>query len=287
MGLSLAELRAWQDALARPRTIPLVAATLLLLATYALSGLIWGGVVTGLGGPRMSPGDAVSIFMISNMGRYVPGKIWSIAGMAALAKGQGVPVAVSATSAVIVQGVGLLAAGALGLGAFAGGSGPIPRWGLVGAGVAAGLLLLVLAVPSLFHAVVALWFRIVRTSPPANLTSAHVLRWLLQMTGVWVAMGASFWIFAASLGMELSPVHAGSAFAAAYVAGYLMLFAPAGVGVREGFLVALLAPALGSGPATVLAIAARLWMTAAEVIPAAVLWTFHQRSRSEPDRQQG
>ena len=287
MGLSLAELRAWQDALARPRTIPLVAATLLLLATYALSGLIWGGVVTGLGGPRISPGDAVSIFMISNMGRYVPGKIWSIAGMAALAKGQGVPVAVSATSAVMVQGVGLLAAGALGLGAFAGGSGPIPRWGLVGAGVAAGLLLLVLAVPSLFHAAVALWFRIVRTSPRANLTSAHVLRWLLQMTGVWVAMGASFWIFAASLGMELSPVHAGSAFAAAYVAGYLMLFAPAGVGVREGFLVALLAPALGSGPATVLAIAARLWMTAAEVIPAALLWTFHQRSLSEPDRQQG
>lgn len=287
MGLTLAELSEWQDVLAPPRMIPFVAATLLLLAAYALSGLIWGGVVTGLGGPRMSPGDAVSIYMISNMGRYVPGKIWSIAGMAALAKGQGVPVAVSATSAVVLQGVGLLAAGTIGLGAFAGGSGLIPRWGLVGAGVAAGLLLLVLAVPSLFRAAVALWFRIVRTRPPANLASALVLRWLLQVAGAWVAMGASFWIFAASLGMALSPVHAGSAFAAAYVAGYLMLFAPAGVGVREGFLVALLAPALGSGPATVLAIAARLWMTAAEVIPAAVLWAFRQRSPSQPDPKQG
>ena len=221
------------------------------------------------------------------MGRYVPGKFWSIAGMAALAKGRGVPVAVSATSAVVLQGVGLLAAGAIGLGAFAGGSGLIPRWGLAAAGVAAGLLLLVLAVPSLFRAAVALWFRIVRTSPPEKLAGTLVLRWLLQVAGAWVAMSASFWIFAASLGMELSPVHAGSAFAAAYVAGYLMLFAPAGVGVREGFLVALLAPALGSGPATVLAIAARLWMTAAEVIPAAVLWAFHQRSRSSPDPQQG
>ena len=287
MGLTLAELREWQDVLARPRMIPLVAATLILLAAYALSGLIWGGMVTGLGGPRMSPGDAVSIFMIANMGRYVPGKIWSVAGMAALAKGQGVPVAVSATSAVVLQGVGLLAAGAIGLGAFAGGSGLIPRWGLVGAGVAAGLLLLVLAVPSLFRAAVALWFRMVRTSPPANLASALVLRWLLQVAGAWVAMGVSFWIFAVSLGMELSLVHAGPAFAAAYVAGYLMLFAPAGVGVREGFLVAFLAPALGSGPATVLAIAARLWMTAAEVIPAAVLWAVHQRSRSLPDPRQG
>ena len=287
MGLTLAELREWQEVLARPRMIPLVAATLLLLAAYALSGLIWGGVVTGLGGPRLSAGDAVSIFMIANMGRYVPGKVWSIAGMAALAKGKGVPVAVSATSAVIMQGVGLLAAGAIGLGALAGGPAPLPRWGLAGAGVAASLMLLVLAVPSLFRAAVALWFRIVRTSPPANLTSALALRWLLQVAAAWVVMGASFWILAASLGMELSPVYAGSAFAAAYVAGYLMLFAPAGVGVREGFLVAILAPALGSGPATVLAIAARLWMTAAEVVPAAILWALHQRSRSQPEPKQG
>lgn len=283
----MAELREWQDVLARPRLLPLVGATLVLLAAYALSGLIWGGVVTGSGGPRLPAGDAVGIFMIANMGRYVPGKVWSIAGMAALAKGKGVPVAVSATSAVIMQGVGLLAAGAIGLGALAGGPAPLPRWGLVGAGVAASLLLLVLVVPSVFRAAVALWFRIVRTTPPANLTRALVLRWLLQVAAAWVAMGASFWIFGASLGMELSPFHAGSAFAAAYVAGYLMLFAPAGVGVREGFLVAILAPALGSGPATVLAIAARLWMTAAEVIPAAILWALHQRSRSHPEPRQG
>lgn len=283
----MAELRQWQDVLARPRLLPLVGATSLLLAAYVLSGVIWGGVVTGLGGPRLSPGDAVSIFMIANMGRYVPGKVWSIAGMAALAKGKGVPVAVSATSAVIMQGVGLAAAAAVGLGAFAGGPAPLPRWGLAGAGVAACLLLLLLAVPSLFRRAVALWFRMVRTSPPANLTATLVLRWLLQLTVAWVAMGASFWILAVSLGMGLSPVRAGSAFAGAYVAGYLMLFAPAGVGVREGFLVAILAPALGSGPATVLAIAARLWMTAAEVIPAAILWALHQRSLSPPEPKQG
>lgn len=287
VGLTVVELREWRDALTPPRLVPLAAATLLLLAAYGLSSLIWGGVVTGLGGPRLAPRDAVSIFMIANLGRYVPGKVWSIAGMAALAKGKGVAVAVSATSAVIMQGVGLAAAGAIGLVAFAGASAPLPRWGLAGAGVAASLLALVLAVPSLFRAVVALWFRIVRTRPPANLTAGLVLRWLLQVAGTWVAVGASFWMLAASLGMELPPVRAASAFAAAYVAGYLMLFAPAGVGVREGFLVAILAPALGSGPATALAIVARLWMTAVEVIPAAVLWALDRRSPSPPDPWQG
>lgn len=287
VGLTLAELREWQDVLARPRLIPLAAATLLLLATYAVSCLIWREVVTGLGGPRLSAGDAVSIFMISNLGRYVPGKVWSIAGMAVLAKGKGVPVAISATSAAVMQGVGLLAAGAIGLGAFAGGPGPLPRWGLAGAAGAVAVLLLLLAVPPLFRRAVALWFRLVRTSAPANLNAAMVLRWLLQITAAWVVVGASFWLFAESLGVALSPAHAGSAFAAAYVAGYLMLFAPAGLGVREGFLVVFLAPALGGAPATVLAIAARLWMTAADVLPAGILWAFHQRSLTPSTPNEG
>lgn len=287
VGLTVAELRGWQDVLDPPRPVPLALATLLLVATFGLSSLIWGAVVAGLGGPRLPARDAVSIFMVSNLGRYLPGKVWSIAGMAALAKGKGIPVGVSTTSAVVVQGLGLLAAGAIGLATFARGSEALPRWGLAGAGAALALLIVLLAVPSLFRRAVGLWFRVVRARPPSNLTAARVLRWLLQVAVVWGAVGASFWLFAASLGAELSPVRAGSAFAAAYVAGYLMLFAPAGVGVREGFLVVFLAPALGSGPATVLAIAARLWMTAAEVVPAGVLWAFYRRSPAPPAPGQG
>ena len=280
VGLTVAELREWRDVLVRPRPLPLAAATVLLVATFGVTSLIWGAMVAGLGGPGLAARDAVRIFMVSNLGRYLPGKVWSIAGMAALAKGKGVPIGVSTTSAVVLQGVGLLAAGAVGLATFAKGPEPLPRWGLVGALVALALPLLLVAVPALFRRAIAVWFRFVRARPPSNLTGALVLRWLLQVTVVWVAVGASFWLFAASLGAELSPVHAGSAFAAAYVAGYLMLFAPAGVGVREGFLVVFLAPALGSGPATVLAIAARLWMTAAEVVPAGILWALYRRSPS-------
>ncbi len=285
--MTLAELSGWRDALARPRPVPFAGATLLLLASYALGCLIWRGVVTGLGGPRLSVGDAASIYLVSNLARYLPGKVWSIAGMAVLAKGKGVPVAVSATSAAIMQGVGLLAAAAVGLGAFVGGPGRLPRLGLAVAAAATCLLLLMLAVPPLFRAVVARGFRWIGTAPPTNLTAGRVVRWLFGLAGVWVVMGASFWLFAASLDMSLPPASAASDFAAAYVAGYLMIFAPAGVGVREGFLVALLAPTLGSGPATVLAVAARLWMTAAEVIPAGILWALHQRSHAPPPPKRG
>ncbi len=289
VGLTMAELRAWDDVLARPRPLPFAAATLLLLGTYAVTCLIWGRMVLEFGGPSLSPRDSVSIFMIANLGRYLPGKIWSIVGMAALARGKGVSVAISTTAAVVMQGVGLLAAGLIGLGAFARGPDSLPRWGMAGTGLAIAGLLLLVAVPGLFRRAVNLWFRVARTEPPRNLTAVAIVRWLLQVTAAWVAIGASFWLFAVSLGVELSPVHAGSAFAAAYVAGYLMLFAPAGVGVREGFLVVLLSPSLGAGPATVLAIAARLWMTAADVIPAGILWMYypHPHPQSTADPTQG
>jgi len=53
------------------------------------------------------------------------------------------------------------------------------------------------------------------------------------------------------------------------------VFAPAGLGVREGFLIALLTSTIGVGAATALAAASRLWTTVVEVVPAAAFWTRH------------
>jgi uncharacterized membrane protein YbhN (UPF0104 family) len=54
-----------------------------------------------------------------------------------------------------------------------------------------------------------------------------------------------------------------------------MLFAPAGVGVREGALIALLTPYMGAAAAGVLAVVARIWTTAVELVPAGVFWLRH------------
>lgn len=64
--------------------------------------------------------------------------------------------------------------------------------------------------------------------------------------------------------MEIGP-----AFAAAYVVGYLAVFAPAGAGIREGFLVLLLQPSMSAEAALVVALAARVWTTTVELVPAA------------------
>jgi uncharacterized membrane protein YbhN (UPF0104 family) len=55
-------------------------------------------------------------------------------------------------------------------------------------------------------------------------------------------------------------------FGAAYLIGFLALFAPGGLGVREGIITLLLASYLPGGLPAAVAVAARLWTTAIELV---------------------
>ena len=90
----------------------------------------------------------------------------------------------------------------------------------------------------------------------------------------WIVYVTSFWMLALSFGLDGTFLQVGPSFAAAYVLGYLAFFAPAGMGVREVALGALLRPVMGEA-AWGLAIVARLWMTVGELIPTLLLARGH------------
>jgi hypothetical protein len=92
LGVQISDLGDLDPDAWRPRAGRLLASCLLLLAGYAVVGLAWGVVVHDMGGPRISKRAAVRIFLLGNLGRYVPGKVWTLAGMAALGHRAGVPV---------------------------------------------------------------------------------------------------------------------------------------------------------------------------------------------------
>jgi hypothetical protein len=54
-------------------------------------------------------------------------------------------------------------------------------------------------------------------------------------------------------------------FTASYLAGFLALLAPGGIGVREGLFILMLQGPLGIGAATALAVASRLLLTLTEL----------------------
>lgn len=55
-------------------------------------------------------------------------------------------------------------------------------------------------------------------------------------------------------------------FALAWVLGFMIVFVPAGIGIREGALVVLLRPFVGDADALVIALLGRLWWTIAEAL---------------------
>ncbi len=252
--------------------VPLLLASCgLLVLAYFWSAALWGRIVADLGGPSLPASDAIRLFMVANLGRYLPGKVWQIAGLAVLARRHGVSARTATGAAVLGQGLALAAATLVGTGAFLGGPPELRRWAVPLAGVLV-LAVLVALLPPVFRRIVALWFRVARQEPPEALGALHAVRWLVLFILNWGLYAFSFWVLAASFGHRAAVVPVASAFAAAYVLGYLMLFAPAGVGVREGALIAFLTPYLGAPASGVLAIVARIWTTGVELVPAAAFW---------------
>ena len=274
VGLDWAELRALDAAAWQPHPLGLAAACALLLLAMFMNAALWARVVKDLGGTHIPLKQAIPIFMIANLGRYVPGKVWQIAGLAALASARGVRPITATGAALLGQGLSVLAATAIGLGALLTGPESVRPWGLAAAGLLA-LVVLLIAIPRSFHAGARLWFRLARTEVPTELDSIHGLQWLALYALNWVVLALSFWVLVASFGVSAQIVPVASAFAAAYVVGYLFIPAPAGVGIREGFLIAFLTPHVGVGSAGALAVIARIWTTAVELVPAAVFWIRH------------
>ena len=274
VGLQLADLRSLDLSGLSPRWLEITASVILLLLAFAVSALLWGGIAKALGGVGIGPKRALAIVLISNLGRYLPGKVFQLVGLAWLGRRSGLSGAVAAAAAVLGQALHLVAALVVGGSLFYGSGVLPPGWdGLVVAIAVAAVVFLSWkgAVQFIMDRVPghpAKW----EAEEMAPLPRRSFLPWVVGYLANWLVLGIAFYLLARGLGVQVPLTLAISAFAAAYLLGYAALFAPAGLGVREGFLVAFLGPALGPGPALALAAAQRVWMTGAELIGAALAW---------------
>ena len=127
----------------------------------------------------------------------------------------------------------------------------------------------------------------------AVMGGAPAPRWWLALVGLlgiavgilanavaWIGYGTALWLLARGLlpAVDLRPGLAVAVFTASYLAGFLALFAPGGLGVREGLFILMLQGPLGIGAATALALASRLLLTITEFGAAVPFVVFSQRS---------
>jgi len=261
--------------------VALLAAAGITLATYALLISAWRAVLAGWR-ERLPYLAATRIWVLSNLARYVPGRVWQMAGMAAMAQKAGVSPWAAAGSAVVVQLLAI-ATGALVTGLAAPTAGrPLL---IAGAGLAAAAAATTLAWAPAAHAASRVLGRLVgrdvRIEPVAPL---HLLLSAAATTIAWIAYGFTlYFLVQGILGAPLLSVgKAIGAFTASYLVGLLLVFSPGGLGPREGTIFVLLSGPLGSGPALLVTIASRLLMTGTELLAAALVLPLRSASPDAP-----
>lgn len=259
----------------RPRVLPLIASFGIVLAVFAYLVALWSLMVRSLGGPRLGLLDSTRIFFVANLGRYLPGKVWQLAGLTYLAGKRGVALPVASSAAVLGQIFALGAAVTLaGLALTAGATSRVPSQLVHWALVLAALIAIATMVPATLRLLLRIAFKIGgRALEVPRVDPWFGPRWLGLYLIAWLGYGLAFgmlWLSFPVLPSVSWPAAVGS-FAGAYFLGYAAVFAPAGVGVREGAMAVLLSPWMGAADATVLAVMARLWMTVAELIPLALI----------------
>ena len=242
-----------------------------LIVTWAMYGVLIWGWRTVLEGWRewLRIVDAARIWTISSLGAYIPGKVWSIAGMAMMAQQRGVSGVAATGSAVIMQLISLATGAVIAVALIATPllDSLLGGWGTIAAMALAALTLvgaIALTSPSLTRRIGFLLRRpdTFRPVEPGALAGALVANLV-----AWAGYGIALQLLALGTlhGIELSWSTATGAFAASYVMGYLFVLFPAGFGVREVVLITILTPTIGVGPAAALAAVSRVVLTINQV----------------------
>jgi glycosyltransferase 2 family protein len=285
--LTWADLARW-----RPELVPLTASFTLLVGVYIAHALLWRRIMSDLQIARPTVRATLRVYFLASLGRYLPGKVWQLAGLAVLAGRAGMPAGSAAAAAVLGQ-FGFLTTGLLFLGIT------LPEWPAALDVDAPVTLPLVIGAALLITGGAVLWLLVATpaghgfrervaaalgerggTRVRSAFSLADRVRprdaalWAMGYAATWLGLGAAFVLFAGAFhpaAME-APRYIGGTVAAAYLIGYLFVIVPAGIGVREGAMLILLQQAMPqAGAAIVISVLSRVWFTAAEVVPLAFL----------------
>jgi hypothetical protein len=248
----------------------IVMATVLILATYALLIEGWRRILIAWDS-HLPFRPAARIWFLSNLGKYVPGNIWSLTAMGVMARERGLSGLAAAGSSILMQSVSLATGTAI---VMVTGAKLLGQPLLVGAAVA--LLVLALVTAPRYLPRVAVWAGsvsgreiITPTIPAASIWTAAFASSLS-----WILYGLAFQLFVRGL-LGTAPGEISSyiaVYSAAYILGFISPIAPAGLGVREITLAAFMTQ-LGlanEADAALVAIAARLWLTVVELVPSGI-----------------
>ncbi len=251
-------------------------------------------LVCSTAGARISFRQAFNIHFLAQVGKYIPGKVWGAVGKIGLSKKIGIS-AVRTGHALILESLFIIA------GCLLASLPVIPlAAGKIGMGTTLSVLIVLVtagvviftAHPGAFRRLLSIITSV--TGKNIDIQDpgfANVLKLLPVYLLVFLLQGIAFVFLARSFGMDLPFFPGAFLLPTAVGIGFLAVFSPGGLGIREISLVWLIGIVLTGGEpgqASLVSIAARLWITLGEAlafVAALILWRGKKLVGEPPEDQ--
>lgn len=249
----------------REANVPLLVLALLLggVGMWMLAVLWWRCLAVF--GFRRGIGEVTSWYFAGELGKYLPGGIWTVVGRGELARRAGVPrstaYATTLFSLALMCVGGGVACGLL-----------VPFFALDGGRFGPELLLIALVPigvvvvhPAIFGRLLTVAKRV--TKGRLDLAAPRwpaMLGLIATAVPTWLAVGGASVVIAEALGYDQQPARVAFAAVVAWIVGFLAVPVPAGAGIRE--LLFVVACGLDAGPATAVAAIARVFLIIVDAV---------------------
>lgn len=279
------------DALLHVSVPALITAGVLQVAFWYAVSLFWCSIVNVVSHRKIPLLHSLAHFALLSLGKYLPGKVWGMVARGAHLRRHGVEPR-EALAATVHEQVVLLHAGAV-LSAFL--LAVLTRtawaWGLAVAALAS-----IIAAVSLQKTAAAILAAVsgrlgggsagsralaLRPRTYAALLSAYILIWVLNGT-VLAQLHLAFFGGPLTVTLVLTLVLANTV---GIITGFLAVFAPGGIGVRESVTSALLVGVMPIDQAVLLNLLYRLWLVVGDLLLGAGLLLFLRQGLVEPEAE--
>jgi len=266
----------------------------LLFAGYYFAPYPWKKILEALKVPRIDRGELRRNWFITQMGSYIPGKLWMVLGRLTFLRMNGTSTVKGATALVMENMYMVVALGILALIALPFLGSNLPAGLTVALWISAGLGFLMLLAPGIqkkFAKRLARGFGVDMEELPhishtdqLKFIGAHLLSWSLRSMALYV------WF--RGFGVPLSdPPRAMVAVCllaapASWLIALVMVFIPGGIGVRESIVGLFLAPFVwgGMAVATTIALAQRVTVILVEIVFASQAVFYQFLKKHQPVR---
>ena len=245
----------------------------------------WRVILADLGSPlHLAP--AGGVFFVGQLGKYLPGSVWTVLVQADMASHLHVPRRRTGVTGLVTIGLSVLTGLLVGLPALplllqrsAGSSG----WLLL-----AVPLFVVLVWPALLNRLIAWGLRVLRREPLEETLSTRAILTTVGLYALaWVLFGVHILVLALAVGGGTGVTLASlTGYALAGSLGMLTVILPAGLGARDGILAIVLASAMPLSAGTAVALVSRFVVTLVDVLAAAAGWAYARRHHLVTSREE-